>query len=198
MAKSKKRKYSRMAELKMTQEYKNIRKILLDDEIYLICVDDKGTPLITEAGCLFYSDKAFAERDAQSFEKIYGEGKIHIFKIEDNMSFYEMMWDCGLQSFILNGNSKIYHLNEFFKFMGEPQNVIKRNEIIQNQIKVKGAFLKKRIVIKKWFSTWANVSIICGLLCSIIVFVFPLIFGSELSRYILPGDVVCRILQLDL
>lgn len=169
MAKNKKLSKAERRKIAIAKEaIKNRYKMeqeMLNNEIYIISVDDQGTPfLVNNQYLLLYFKKESACEAAQGFCKLYGDGKIHTFKIEDNMRFFEMMWYYGMPEFILNGDSDIYNIGVFFELSKKPTNASKGLEIKNKQHIRNGKLpLSKNIKIKEWFSVFSTISLVCGL-----------------------------------
>jgi len=159
------------------------KQLMLNNEIYIISVDEQGTPfLVNNQYLLLYFKKESADEAAQGFCKLYGDGKILAFKIENNIQFFEMMWNCGIPEFILNGDSNIYNIGTYFKLSKKPTNMSKGLEIKNQQPVRIGKFsLRKNIKIKEWFSVFSNISLACGLGLWIMTFIFNVIIKQELE-----------------
>ena len=169
MAKNKRISKAQRRKIAIAQEAIKARdqmeQMMLNNEIYIISVDEQGTPfLVNNQYLLLYFKKESADEAAQGFCKLYGDGKIHTFKIEDNMRFFEMMWYYGMPEFILNGDSNIYNIGAFFKLSKKPTNASKGLEIKNKQHVRNGKLsLHKNIKIKEWFSVFSTISLVCGL-----------------------------------
>lgn len=173
MAKKKKISKAERKKIAIAQEAINARdkmeQEMLNNELYIISVNEEGTPfLVNDQYVLLYFRKELADEAAQGFNKIYGEGKLHTFKLENNMRFFEMMWSYAIPEFIIDGDSNIYNIGTYFSLSKKPNNKSKRLEIIQKQPNRKSAPLSKKIEIKEWFSVFSTISFICGIGASII------------------------------
>lgn len=147
---------------------------MLNNEMYIISVNEEGTPfLVNDQYVLLYFRKELADEATQGFSKIYGEGKIHTYKIDDNMRFFEMMWFYGMPEFIINGDSNIYNIGAFFQLSKKPKNPSKGLEIRNQQpVRTKKTLLSKKIEIKEWFSIFSTISLVCALCFWITTIVF--------------------------
>jgi len=187
MAKNKKISKAERRKIAIAQEAIKARdqmeQMMLNNEIYIISVDEQGTPfLVNNQYLLLYFKKESADEAAQGFCKLYGDGKILAFKIENNIQFFEMMWNCGIPEFILNGDSNIYNIGTYFKLSKKPTNMSKGLEIKNQQPVRIGKFsLRKNIKIKEWFSVFSNISLACGLGLWIMTFIFNVIIKQELE-----------------
>ena len=187
MAKNKRISKAQRRKIAIAQEAVKARdqmeQMMLNNEIYIISVDEQGTPfLVNNHYLLLYFKKESADEAAQGFCKLYGDGKIHTFKIEDNMRFFEMMWYYGMPEFILNGDRDIYNIGTFFKLSNKPTNASKGLEIKNKQHIRNGKLsLSKNIEIKEWFSVFSTISLVCGLGFWFVLFIVGAIIQPELE-----------------
>lgn len=155
-----------------------IKQTLIDNKIYLISIDDIGTPFLADLNYfLIYFNKEDAEVCALDYSKMYPKGSIQVFEIKGNLQFFEMMWHYGLHEFIINGDSEVYNIGTFFVLPRTLNNTSDGVLAVKKQPRRKRLQLQKKIVVKKGFSYFSNISIACA----IVFFAMVILFGVILK-----------------
>ena len=101
----------------------NEKELSLTNQLYLIAVDRVSIPfLINKSLVLIYRNKQDAEIAANKFSKSYNNTKIKALLIQNNKDFFEKMFACGFNTFLLDGNGKTGRFSDFID-----ANKIKKN-----------------------------------------------------------------------
>lgn len=120
--------------------------LLANKEMYIISIDDKGTPFLLDGEViLLYSKKEKADEAVRGFCRLYGVGSVQCVKLSDPQSFWPKVGSCGINGYIVDGDSEIYSIVK--KISLNPKKIIRKNSLLSLQPNKKKRIKKKTITI---------------------------------------------------